>query len=60
MNEREWKHRGVTVSYRRRRYRFENAEELIQACIARVILAIFDRLMFMMVAIALYRLFTRR
>jgi len=60
MKRRERKQRGSTDTYRPGRHRFENPSELIDACVTRIVLAIFDRLMFMTVAIGLYRLFTRR
>jgi len=60
MERRERKQWGSTDTYRRGRYRFETPNELIDACVFRVVWAIFDRLMFMMVAIGLYRLFTLR
>jgi hypothetical protein len=51
---------GSTDAYRLGRHRFETENELIDACVMRVVLAVFDRLMFMTVAIGLYRLFTIR
>jgi hypothetical protein len=60
MKRRERTHWGSNDTYRLGRNRFETANELIDACVIRIVLAIFDRLMFMTVAIGLYRLFTLR